>query len=178
MESRANTGTKNAKKQMQVFLRFGKDNNMKAVIQRAANASVAVDSATAGEIGRGFLILLGVEDGDTPRDAEVLAAKIAGLRIFKDKNDKMNLALCDIGGGALVISNFTLCADCRKGRRPNFIGAAKPPLAQELYEYFCECLKRNGISQVEKGVFGADMKVSLLNDGPVTVIIDSKELKH
>lgn len=90
----------------------------------------------------------------------------------------MNLALCDIGGGALVISNFTLCADCRKGRRPNFIAAAKPPLAEELYEYFCKRLKGNGITQVEKGVFGADMKVSLLNDGPVTVIIDSKELKH
>jgi D-tyrosyl-tRNA(Tyr) deacylase len=163
---------------MQVCLYFGKDINMKAVIQRAANASVAVDGVTAGEIGRGFLILLGVEDGDTPRDAEVLAAKISGLRIFKDRNDKMNLALCDIGGGALVISNFTLCADCRKGRRPNFIAAAKPPLAEELYEYFCKRLKGNGITQVEKGVFGADMKVSLLNDGPVTVIIDSKELKH
>lgn len=151
---------------------------MKAVVQRVAQAQVTVDENLAGEIGQGFLILLGVEDGDSARDAEVLAAKISGLRIFKDENDKMNLALNDIDGGALVISNFTLCADCRKGRRPNFIGAAKPPQAKELYEYFCNCLQKNGISQVEKGMFGADMKVSLLNDGPVTVIIDSKELKH
>ncbi len=149
---------------------------MKAVIQRAANASVAVDGEISGSIDNGLMILLGVENGDSESDAEALAAKIAFLRIFTDDNDKMNLSVLDIGGSALVISNFTLCADCRKGRRPNFSHAAAPDTANQLYEYFCECLRKNGVHNVQKGVFGADMKVSLLNDGPVTVVIDSKEL--
>ena len=149
---------------------------MKAVIQRVSECSVTVDGKTVGRISAGFLILLGVESGDTQKDAEKLSAKIAGLRIFTDENDKMNLSLQDINAGVLVVSNFTLSADCRKGRRPNFINAEKPQRANELYEYFCECMVKNGINTVEKGIFGADMKISLVNDGPVTIIIDSRDL--
>lgn len=149
---------------------------MKAVIQRVANCEVVVDEKTVGKISQGFLILLGVENGDTEKDAEKLSAKISGLRIFTDENDKMNLSLVDINGEVLVVSNFTLCADCRKGRRPNFENAERPEKAKPLYEYFCTCMKNNGINKVEKGIFGADMKVSLLNDGPVTIIINSKDL--
>ena len=149
---------------------------MKAVIQRVSECSVTVDGKTVGRISAGFLILLGVESGDTQKDAEKLSAKIAGLRIFTDENDKMNLSLQDINAGVLVVSNFTLSADCRKGRRPNFINAEKPQRANELYEYFCECIVKNGINTVEKGIFGADMKISLVNDGPVTIIIDSRDL--
>lgn len=149
---------------------------MLAVLQRVSEASVSVDGEIKGKINTGFLILLGVNSDDTERDAAVLASKISGLRIFTDENDKMNLALEDVNGGVLVISNFTLCADCRKGRRPNFINAARPETAQPLYEYFCGQLALNGVKKVEKGVFGADMKVSLVNDGPVTITIDSKEL--
>ena len=149
---------------------------MKAVIQRVAHCEVVVDEKTVGKISQGFLILLGVENGDTQKDAEKLSAKISGLRIFTDENDKMNLSLVDINGEVLVVSNFTLCANCRKGRRPNFENAERPEKAEPLYEYFCECMKNNGINKVEKGIFGADMKVSLLNDGPVTIIINSNEL--
>ena len=149
---------------------------MKAVLQRVTECTVTVEGKITGQIDSGFLILLGVEKGDTEKDAEKLAAKISGLRIFTDDNDKMNLSLGDIGGGVLVVSNFTLCGNCRKGRRPSFDAAAAPSLAEPLYEYFCKCMKDNGISRVEKGVFGADMKVSLLNDGPVTIIINSNEL--
>lgn len=149
---------------------------MKAVIQRVSECSVTVDGSVAGKIGNGFLILLGIENDDTRLQAEKLSAKISGLRIFTDENDKMNLSLSDTGGGVLVVSNFTLCANCRKGRRPNFEAAARPEAAEPLYEYFCECMHKNGIETVEKGVFGADMKVSLLNDGPVTLVIDTKEL--
>ncbi|MGN1432916.1 MAG: D-aminoacyl-tRNA deacylase [Ruminococcus sp.] len=150
---------------------------MKAILQRVTNARVDIENKTVGQIEKGFLILLGVENGDEQRDAEVLAAKISGLRIFTDENDKMNLSLTDVGGGVLVISNFTLCADCSHGRRPSFIAAARPETAEPLYEYFCKKMTDNGISRVEKGVFGADMQVSLTNDGPVTIEINSKDLK-
>lgn len=150
---------------------------MKAILQRVSEARVDVDGKTVGEISKGFLILLGVENGDEQRDAEVLANKISGLRIFTDENDKMNLSLTDVSGEVLVISNFTLCADCSHGRRPSFIGAARPEIAEPLYEYFCQKMLDNGITKVEKGIFGADMKVSLLNDGPVTIDINSKDLK-
>lgn len=150
---------------------------MKAILQRVSNARVDIENKTVGQIEKGFLILLGVENGDEQRDAEVLAAKISGLRIFTDENDKMNLSLTDVGGGVLVISNFTLCADCSHGRRPSFIAAARPETAEPLYEYFCRKMTDNGISRVEKGVFGADMQVSLTNDGPVTIEINSKDLK-
>ena len=150
---------------------------MKAILQRVSNASVEVDGNIAGQIGNGFLILLGVEAEDEKSDAEILAKKISGLRIFTDENDKMNLSLDDIDGEILVISNFTLCADCSHGRRPSYIAAARPDKAKPLYEYFCEKLLECGVKKVEKGIFGADMKVSLLNDGPVTLDINSKDLK-
>ncbi len=151
---------------------------MKAIIQRVSNASVTVDGEVRGSIDKGFLILLGVEQGDDEKEAELLANKIAGLRVFTDENDKMNLALADVEGSALVISNFTLCADCSHGRRPSFIRAARPETAEPLYDFFCEKLLKNGVNKVERGVFGADMKVGLVNDGPVTIDINSKDLKR
>ena len=151
---------------------------MKAILQRVSCASVTVDGVVVGEIAQGFLILLGVEQGDDEKEASVLADKISGLRIFTDQNDKMNLALADIDGEVLVISNFTLCADCSHGRRPGFIGAARPETAEPLYEFFCNRLLQNGVKRVEKGIFGADMQVSLINDGPVTIDINSKDLKR
>ncbi len=151
---------------------------MKAILQRVSRASVSVEGAVVGAIDQGFLILLGVEQGDDETEARVLADKIAGLRIFTDENDKMNLSLADINGAVLVISNFTLCADCSHGRRPSFIAAARPETAEPLYEFFCERMRANGVQKVEKGVFGADMQVSLINDGPVTIDIHSKDLKR
>ena len=150
---------------------------MKAVLQRVTRASVTVDGACVSSIDSGLLILLGVAEGDTRRDAEVLAEKAANLRIFSDSEDKMNLSVLTTGGAALVVSQFTLCANCVKGRRPDFFAAAKPDEASELYEYFCERIKTAGVQTVGKGVFGADMKVELLNDGPVTIILDTTELK-
>lgn len=151
---------------------------MKAILQRVTFAEVKVDGNTVGKIDNGFLILLGVAEGDTEKEADALSAKVATLRVFTDENDKMNLSLADIDGGVLVISNFTLYADCSHGRRPNFMKAAKPDIAEPLYEYFCEKMADNGVSKVEKGIFGADMKVSLLNDGPVTIDIDTRDLKY
>lgn len=150
---------------------------MKAVLQRVTHASVTVEGQKIAGIGRGLLVLLGVSDGDSERDADVLAAKIANLRIFSDADDKMNLSLLTIGGEMLVVSQFTLCADCRKGRRPDFFGAAKPDEANRLYLYFCERIKKEGVERVATGEFGADMQVELNNDGPVTIILDSGELK-
>lgn len=149
---------------------------MKAVVQRVSSAKVEVEEKIAGEIDRGFLVLLGVENGDTGDMCEYLAKKVSGLRIFEDENGKMNLSLADVGGKILAISNFTLCADCKKGYRPSFVNAAPPKEANGLYEYFCECCREHGIA-VETGIFRADMKVSLLNDGPVTIILDTKELR-
>ena len=150
---------------------------MKAVIQRVKRASVSVDGEVVSAIDGGLLILLGVAQGDTERNADVLAEKIANLRIFSDSDDKMNLSLLTTGGEALVVSQFTLCANCVKGRRPDFFGAAKPDEAERLYEYFCERIKTAGVHTVGKGIFGADMQVELLNDGPVTIILDTAELK-
>lgn len=148
---------------------------MKAVIQRVLNAKVEVDGKTTGEIDNGFLILLGVEQGDDEKCAEILASKTAKLRIFSDNNDKMNLSLLDTGFSALVVSQFTLCADCKKGNRPSFTSSADPKLANELYELYMQKLLDNGVSNVQHGIFAADMKVSLVNDGPVTIIYDTKE---
>lgn len=150
---------------------------MMAVIQRVSNASVKVDEEIVGEISTGFLILLGVCEGDTETDVQKLVSKIPVLRIFKDENHKMNLSLLDVGGEALVVSQFTLCADCSHGRRPSFISSAKPEDADKLYQLFSQKLRSSGVKKVENGVFGADMKVSLLNDGPVTIVLNSKELK-
>lgn len=149
---------------------------MKAVIQRVANAAVEVGGETVGKCGKGFMILLGVMQGDTKADVDKLAKKIANLRIFEDENEKMNLSALDIGAEMLVVSQFTLCADCSHGRRPSFTPAAPPKEANGLYEYFTSRLKEAGINHVENGVFGADMQVSLVNDGPVTIILNSEEL--
>ena len=149
---------------------------MRAVIQRVSSASVEVDGQIVGSCQRGYLILLGVAEGDTELDAELLCKKIAALRIFRDENDKMNLSIRDINGEALVISQFTLLANYRHGNRPDFLASAKPDEANRLYEYFKELLSRE-LCRVECGIFGADMKVSLTNDGPVTICMDSEVLK-
>lgn len=146
---------------------------MRAVIQRVTYSSVSVNGALINEIGRGFNILLGVVEGDTKEEAELLAAKTAKLRVFEDENEKMNLSLTDIGGGALIISQFTLCADCRKGNRPSFASSAPPAEANTLYEYFAAQLRLNGIGEVKTGIFAADMAVRIDNDGPVTIILDT-----
>lgn len=148
---------------------------MKLVIQRTASASVKTDGHIAGSIGKGLLVLVGVMKGDTEKDAAAAAAKTVKMRIFEDENGKMNLALADVGGSLLAVSNFTLCADCTHGNRPDFFGSAPPAEAKRLYEYFITCVGNAGI-HTESGVFGADMKVSLVNDGPVTVMLDSRDL--
>ena len=149
---------------------------MKAVIQRVAHASVVVDGQTVGSCGAGYMILLGVAEGDTEQDAELLCRKIVNLRIFTDENDKMNRSIKDIDGEMLVISQFTLMANYRHGNRPDFLASAKPDEANRLYEYFMSLAKKE-IRRVEAGVFGAHMEVSLLNDGPVTIVMDSEVLK-
>ena len=144
---------------------------MKLVIQRVKYAKVDVDGETVGGIDRGFLVLLGVTYTDTKETADYLAKKLCNLRVFEDSNGKMNLGLKDVQGQLLIVSQFTLYADCSEGNRPSFINAAKPDVANELYEYFCKRCDEQNI-KVEKGIFGADMKVSLLNDGPVTIILE------
>lgn len=144
---------------------------MKLVVQRVKNAKVDVDGKTVGKIEKGFLVLLGVTYTDTKETADYLVKKLCNLRVFEDENGKMNLSLKDVDGKLLIVSQFTLYADCSGGNRPSFVNAAKPEFANELYEYFCDKCKGNGI-EVEKGIFGADMKVSLLNDGPVTIILE------
>ncbi len=148
---------------------------MKAVIQRVSEAKVTVDGKITGQIGKGFLVLLGVMNEDSEKETELLAKKVAEIRIFTDENDKMNLSLSQVDGEVLAVSQFTLCADIRKGRRPSFIPSAPPEKANRLYELFCDELIKNGVRNVEKGIFGADMKVSLLNDGPVTIVMDTDE---
>lgn len=144
---------------------------MRLVIQRVKNAKVDVDGKTVGSIEKGFLVLIGVTHTDTKETADYLVKKLCKLRVFEDENGKMNLGLKDVGGSLLIVSQFTLYADCSEGNRPSFVNAAKPDVANELYEYFCnECEKQN--IEVQKGIFGADMKVSLLNDGPVTIILE------
>lgn len=149
---------------------------MKAVIQRVKYATVKVDNKIIGECKQGFMILLGVIDGDTKEDADKLIKKIPVLRIFEDENGRMNKSLLDIDGEILVVSQFTLAADCSHGRRPSFTASAPPDIANELYEYLVGELKTAGVKSVQTGEFGADMAVELLNDGPVTIILDSKEL--
>lgn len=146
---------------------------MRAVIQRVSSAKVDVDGKTVGACGQGFLVLLGVMRGDGRAEAELLAKKVANLRVFEDADGKMNLALPDVGGGVLCVSQFTLCADIKKGNRPSFILSEDPDKAAALYEFFCDELRRNGVQSVEQGVFGAHMDVSLVNDGPVTICMDT-----
>lgn len=150
---------------------------MKAVLQRVSRASVTADGAFQGQIGQGLMILLGVAAEDTAAQADLMAEKTANLRIFSDENDKMNLSLLDVKGGALVVSNFTLCADTGHGRRPSFIGAMAADDANALYERFVAGLRTRGVSPLVTGVFGADMAVSLTNDGPVTIILNTDDWK-
>ena len=145
---------------------------MKAVVQRCLSASVIADGKPAGSIKKGLLILLGVNEEDTSAEAEILAKKVAALRIFTDENDKMNLSLNDVEGSILAVSNFTLCADSKKGNRPSFTTAMEPIRANELYEEFCFAVQSYGVA-VEKGVFGADMQISMVGDGPVTIVLDT-----
>ena len=149
---------------------------MKVVLQLVNGCRVDIGDKTSASIDKGFLLLLGVKNGDTEADAVRLAKKISGLRIFTDENDKMNLSLSEVGGRVVVVSNFTLYADCSHGRRPSFINAARPDVSEPLYEFFCDEMRKNGV-EVQTGEFGADMKVSLCNDGPVTLVIDSEDLK-
>lgn len=145
---------------------------MKLVIQRVRNAKVDVNKKTIGEIGEGFLVLLGVGLNDNKENADYLFNKLINLRVFSDENDKMNLSIKDINGEILVVSQFTLYADCKKGNRPSFTLAASPDKANEIYDYFVEQLKKTGLN-VQTGSFGANMEVSLLNDGPVTIILEN-----
>lgn len=148
---------------------------MKFIIQRVKHAQVAVDGEIIGKIGQGFLVLIGISNEDTKEIADKMIKKLIGMRIFSDKNDKINLSLESVKGELLLISQFTLYADCKKGNRPSFINAGAPDMANALYEYIIEESKKQ-VPIVETGSFGADMKVELLNDGPFTIILDSKEL--
>ena len=148
---------------------------MKFVIQRVSEAKVVVEGATTGEIGKGFLVFIGVCNEDTTEIADKLVKKLLGLRIFADAEGKTNLALQDVGGELLLVSQFTLYADCKKGNRPSFIRAGAPDFANEMYEYIIRKCRESGI-KTETGIFGADMKVSLVNDGPFTILYDSDEM--
>ena len=148
---------------------------MKFVIQRVTHASVTVDGAVIGKIGKGFLVLIGVSQEDTAETADKMVKKMCNLRIFEDSEGKTNLALSDVGGELLLISQFTLYADCRKGNRPSFVFAGAPDMASALYEHIIEAARKY-VPVVERGSFGADMKVDLRNDGPFTIVLDSKEL--
>lgn len=146
---------------------------MKILIQRVSKANVTVDEKEVAAVGRGYLILAGIEKGDTPAAAEYLAKKTANLRIFEDENGKMNLSVTDVGGEILVVSQFTLAGDTSRGNRPGFETAARPEEARPLYEYFAQCLETYGLT-VKKGIFQADMQVGLINDGPVTFMLERR----
>lgn len=148
---------------------------MRFVVQRACSASCTVENDITGQIEHGFVVFIGIEDSDTKEIADKMVKKLVGLRIFEDSSGKTNLSLADVGGGLLLISQFTLYADCKKGYRPSFIRAGKPDFANELYQYIiAECKKT--VSVVETGIFGADMKIELINDGPFTILLDSEEI--
>lgn len=148
---------------------------MKLVIQKVSQSNVRVDGKTVGEIGKGYMVLIGITDGDDEKIVDKMVDKLINLRVFEDEENKMNLSLIDVEGSVLSISQFTLYANCKKGRRPSFVEAARPEVAKLLYEYFNSKIEAKGI-KVEKGIFGAMMDVSLNNDGPVTIILDSKEI--
>ncbi|MBR6065571.1 MAG: D-tyrosyl-tRNA(Tyr) deacylase [Paludibacteraceae bacterium] len=150
---------------------------MRVVVQRCVRAEVRIDNTSVGKIGQGFMLLVGITETDTTAEADLLAKKIAQLRVFEDEAGKMNLAIRDVEGAILSISQFTLYADCRKGNRPSFIRAARPEQASPLYDYFNETLRTTYGLTVETGRFGADMKVDFINDGPVTILLDTDELK-
>ena len=146
---------------------------MRLLIQRVKEANVKVDGKITGEIQKGYLVFVGITHTDTKETADYLVKKISNLRIFEDENEKMNLSIKDINGKLLIVSQFTLYANCNDGNRPSFIEAAKPDMANELYEYFCKKCEETGI-EVQNGIFGADMKVQLINDGPVTIMLERK----
>ena len=148
---------------------------MKIVLQRVTQGQVTVDGEVVGKIGRGFVTLVGVTHDDTEAHAAQLAKKTANLRVFEDDEGKMNRSMLEVGGGVLVVSQFTLYADARKGRRPSFIDAAPPEIAAPLVDHFAHCMKMEGVEGVERGVFGANMQVEIHNDGPVTIILDSRD---
>lgn len=148
---------------------------MRFVIQRVKKSAVEVDNKIVGKINKGFLVLIGITHDDNKEIADVMIKKLLNMRVFNDKDNKMNLALKDVNGELLLVSQFTLYADCKKGNRPSFIDAAKPAYANELYEYIVEKCKEDG-HNVQTGIFGEDMKVELVNDGPVTIVLDSKDL--
>lgn len=148
---------------------------MKFVIQRVTDAKVSVDGKVVGKIGKGFMVLIGIASTDTVEIADKMIKKLIGMRIFEDENGKTNLALKDVGGELLLISQFTLYSDCKKGNRPSFVNAGAPDMADEMYQYIISQCKKE-IDVVEKGIFGADMKVSLVNDGPFTIVLDSDEI--
>ena len=148
---------------------------MRFVIQRVTEASVTIDGEISGKIGKGYLVLIGVADTDTKEIAEKIIRKMIGLRIFEDEQGKTNLSLADVDGGLLLVSQFTLYANCKRGNRPSFIEAGKPDMANEMYEYIIEKC-RESVDEVQTGEFGADMKVQLLNDGPFTILLDSDQL--
>ena len=148
---------------------------MRFIIQRVAKASVTVDGNVTGQIEKGFLVLIGVSEDDTKEIADKMIKKLVGMRIFEDENGKTNLALADVGGSLLLVSQFTLYADCKKGNRPSFIKAGNPQMAEEMYNYIIEQCKKE-VENVQVGIFGADMKVQLLNDAPFTVLLDSQEI--
>ena len=147
---------------------------MKLLVQRVSSAKVDVDSKTVGKINKGFLVLIGVTHTDTREIADYLVKKLCNLRVFKDENSKMNLSIKDVDGELLIVSQFTLYADCQHGNRPSFVNSAKPDMANELYEYFVERCRKE-VKNVETGIFGVDMKVSLLNDGPVTIMLEKED---
>lgn len=146
---------------------------MRAVIQRVTSSCVRVNDEIVGQINKGFNILVGVVEGDTQEEAVLMAKKVSKLRVFEDENGKMNKSILDVDGEVLAISQFTLCADCKKGNRPSFTSSAEPSEAKRLYELFCTELLKNGIKKVDTGIFGADMAVSIENDGPVTILYDT-----
>ncbi|MDO4731310.1 MAG: D-aminoacyl-tRNA deacylase [Clostridia bacterium] len=151
---------------------------MKAVLQRVSSADLVIDNNLFSSIKNGLVVLLGVEENDDENDVSILSEKVVNLRIFEDENEKMNNSLLQTNGEIMIVSNFTLCADCKKGRRPSFVKSEKPEKAKPLYEQFINSVKKLGVKKVAFGVFGADMQISLTNDGPVTIIIDSKDLKR
>lgn len=151
---------------------------MKVVIQRVLNCSVLIDGTITRSVGKGLLLLVGVAEGDTAEDSALLARKCAELRIFEDEAGKLNLSAQELGLDAMVVSNFTLCADAKKGRRPSFVKAAKQPLSQNLYEHFVACIQEAGLHDVQTGEFGADMQITLTNDGPITLVLDTEEWKR
>ena len=149
---------------------------MRVIVQRVQSSRVEIDGEVSGEIGQGLMVLLGITEGDGQEQCDFLADKLVHLRIFTDEQEKMNLSLQDINGEMLIVSQFTLYGDCKKGRRPSFVAAARPETAIPLYEYFIDAVKRRGVNKVATGQFGADLQVYIQNDGPVTLMLDTDEI--